>query len=278
LSAHPLSSQRTRGFALLIVLWVLVLLGFIATQIVAAARTELRISGNLYSNAVAEAAAEGAINESIFWLCDPEPERAWRLGSVHELAIGHNRIVVRLMDEAARINPNLASPLEVEGLLRATGSNPATARQLAIGIAEWVGMALADHPPAATAAEYQAAGLDYVPPQQPMQSLDELGRVIGMTPAVLAAIRPHLTLYGPRVPDSADADPVVTMALTFARERTSGIRLTRPEGQRGGVVTARIVATAHGPGRAEVSRTAVVRFNRGMPQRWEILAWGPSVD
>src|SRR5437899_2155939 len=165
----------SRGFALLIVLWVLVLIGFLVAQVVAAGHTELRIAGNLYANAAAEAALEGAVNEALFHLSDPQPERRWALdGRPRELTIGNSRIVLRVENEAGRINPNLASRAVLEGLLRATGSDAETARRLASAIAEWVGAAVAGRSAEDVAADYWAAGLDYRPPRQPMETLDEL--------------------------------------------------------------------------------------------------------
>jgi general secretion pathway protein K len=272
-------SDSSRGFALLFVLWVLVLIGFITTQVAATGRTELRIAGNFYANAAARAAAEGAIREAVFRLSDPRAERAWQVdGGARELAIGRSRIVLRIENEAARINPNLAPPAMIEGLLRATGSDAAAARRLATAIAEWVGVAFAGRSPATIATEYQAAGLDYAPPRQPMESLDELDRVLGMTPAVLAAIRTHLTLYGPQVPELAAADPVVAAALDFSRERPGGLQANPPRGRDGAVKTARIIATAHGPDNAEVTCAAVVRLDPAAPQGAAMLAWGASIE
>lgn len=270
--------RQSRGFALLIVLWVLVLLAFMVAQMVAAGRTELRIAGNLYANAAAEAALEGAVNEALFHLCDPQPERRWRLdGRFHELVIGNSHIVLRIENEAGRINPNFTSPAVLEGLLRATGSDPPTAKQVAAAITEWVGT-VAGRSPETVAAEYRAAGRDYTPPMQPMESLDELARVVGITPMVLAAIRPHLTLYGPQVPDPAAADPIVAAALKFVGEQFAGSPVNVPRGRSGAVVTARISATAIGPKNAEVSRTAVVRFNPVKAYAAAMLAWAPSLD
>ena len=128
----------------------------------------------------------------------PEPEQRWPIdGTARELTIGNNRVMVRLEDEAARVNPNVASPVLLEALLRTIGSDPESARRLAAAIGEWVGSAPAARPQNAILAEYRAAGLDYGPPGAPLETLDELGRVLGVTPAVLAALRPHLTLFGP---------------------------------------------------------------------------------
>src|SRR5215472_19319159 len=97
--------RRSRGFALLIVLWTLVLIAFIVAHITAAGRTEIRIADNLVDNAVARAAADGAISAAIFNLSNPRPEQRWRLdGAPHRLAVGDSRVALRLEDEASRIN------------------------------------------------------------------------------------------------------------------------------------------------------------------------------
>ena len=55
---------RQRGFALLIVLWAVVFLAFLVTQLTAAGRLETHIASNLRVAAVAEAAADGALYAS----------------------------------------------------------------------------------------------------------------------------------------------------------------------------------------------------------------------
>jgi general secretion pathway protein K len=102
------------------VLWTLVLIAFIFAQLTASGRTEIRIAGNLVANAQAEAALGGAVFQTVFNLSDASQERRWPLdGTARELAIGDSRVTVRIEDEAARINPNLASPALLEALLRA---------------------------------------------------------------------------------------------------------------------------------------------------------------
>src|SRR6516164_2570468 len=210
----PAPCRRNRGFALIVVLWTLVLIAFIVAHVSAAGRTEIRIARNLVANAAARAAADGAIHAAIFNLLDPQPEQHWPVdGNARELVVGNSRVTVRLEDEAWWVNPNSASPALLEALLHATGSDPESARRQANAIGEWTGSAPAPRPPNALLAEYRAGGLDYGPPGEPLETLDELGRVLGITPAVLAAIRPHLTLFGPPQPNPASADPVVAAAL-----------------------------------------------------------------
>src|SRR6266700_789969 len=84
--SHPMPAGDQRGFALLIVLWVLVLIAFLTAHVTATGRTEIRIAGNLAANAAAQAAADGAIYQSIFNLLDPRQDERWPLdGRRHEV-------------------------------------------------------------------------------------------------------------------------------------------------------------------------------------------------
>ncbi len=271
------SVRRSGGFALLIVLWTLVLIGFLVLHLTASGRTEIRIADNLVDNAVTGAAADGAIADAIFNLSNPQPDQRWPLdGTAHALTIGHSRVVVRLEDEAARVNPNLASPALVEALLRAVGSDPETAHRLAAAIADWVGTSETPQPQTALLAQYSAGGLDYGPPGAPAESLDELGRVLGMTPALFAKLRPHLTLYGAAEPDPGGADPVVAAALAQLATASQTDLPANPAPE--DVLTVRIVAAALGPGNARITRTAIVRVGSTLPQGYVVLAWGNRVD
>ena len=274
-AAGRIGARRDRGFALLIVLWTLVLIAFLVLHLTASGRTEIRIADNLVDNAVAAAAADGAISEAIFNLSNPRPDQRWRLdGAPHPLTVGDSRVTVRLADEAERINPNLASPVLIEALLRAVGSDPATAQRLTAAIADWVGSAATAQPQSVLFAQYRAAGLDYGPPGSPLESLDELGKVLGMTPALLAKLRPHLTLYGPPEPDPTGTDPVVAAAIALIPQLTQARSAVGPLPE--DVQTVRITASSLGPGNARVTRTAIVRVGPTLPQGYVVLAWGRS--
>ena len=263
------------GFALIVVLWTLVLIGFIVAHVTASGRTEIRIASNLVANSVAQAAADGAIFETIFNLSDPRPEQRWPVdGTARELVIGTSRVMVRVEDEASWINPSSASPLLLEALLRVTGSDPESAHRLAAAISEWVGSATSSRPQNALLAEYRAAGLDYGPPGGPLEILDELDRVLGMTPATLAAIRPHLTLFGPQEPNPGTADPVVAAALALLSQAGPAALPANqlPQDQ----LTVRITALASGSGNARATRSAIVRTGAAMPRGYTVLAWGSS--
>jgi general secretion pathway protein K len=271
----PASNRRDGGFALIIVLWTLVLIAFIVAHVTANGRTEVRIAGNMVAEATAEAADDGAIVVAIFNLLDPNPDQRWPLdGSPHELTIGTSRVMVQLQDESGRINPNSASPELLEALLRVTGSDAGSAHQLTTAIGEWVGSARGQQP--GQPAAYRAAGLDYGPPGEPLETIDELGRVLGMTPAVLAAIRPHLTLFGPGQPNPLNADPIVTAALSQI-QAVSQVPAPANQAPENPVIV-RMTATALGPSDARVQRSAIIRVGAALPGGYAVLAWDRGLD
>jgi hypothetical protein len=96
-----------------------------------------------------------------------------------------------------------------------------------------------------------------------------------MTSNILAAIRPHLSLYGPPEPNPASADPIVARAVAETPKTgvTSAANQPPPD-----VLTIRITAIAAGPGNARVSRSAIVRIGPALPRGYAVLAWGAHVD
>jgi general secretion pathway protein K len=260
--------RRDGGFALILVLWTLVLVAFITAHLVSSGRTEVRIAGNIAANAMAEAAAEGATYQAIFNLMNPQPEARWTLdGTAHEFAIGNCRVTAVVNDEAGRINPNLAPPALMEALLQASGSDAATARRLAGSIGDWVGAPAIPRTPDALDAEYRQAGLDYAPPGEPVETIDELERVIGMTPEIFAAIRPHLSPFAPLQPVLAHADPVVAAAMAQIGAAQTNAR-TPPAN----VLNARIEVSAICPNGARLRQTAVARVVPAS-RSYAVLAW-----
>jgi len=276
-SSASAGCSRSSGFALIIVLWTLVLIAFIVLQITASGRTEIRIAGNLVANAMAEAAADGAIFEAIFNLTEAQADQRWSIdGTTHQLEIGDSRVVVRLEDEAGWINPNTATPALLEALLHVTGSDPESARRVATGIGEWVGSAPVTKSQEARLAEYRTAGLDYGPPSAPLETIDELGRVLGMTPAILTTIRRHLTLFGPPEPSATTTDPIVAAAVAEVMQTgqlTSPGNQTPPD-----VLTIRITAVALGPSNARAIRLAIARVGAMLPRGYEVRAWLRGFD
>jgi len=207
--------EPDRGFALLIVLWTMVLLALLATQLTASGRGEARLALNLRAAATVEAAADGAFNTALFHVLDAS-DRHWRAdGAAHTLGMPGAVAEIRIANEGGKINLNTAQPEVLAALLHSVGADTATSRAIANAIVTWR-FPDAGRDPAAKRAAYLGAGRGYAPPNAPFEDVAELGLVIGMTPDLLARMAPHLTIFHDGEPDIRLAGPVVRQALTEA--------------------------------------------------------------
>lgn len=264
-----------RGFILLLVLWVLVLLSAIALHLSSIGRTEARIAFNLVANAKAESLADSGVARAVFGLLDPNPEQRWALdGIARQIRLHGGTAAVTLRDENTKINPNIAPEGLMSALFQAAGVDQDRARHLAAAIADWISPGPVARPFGAKAAEYGNAGLTYGPPGAPLESVDELGRVLGVTPEILAAVRPYLSTFSTAaVPDSEAVPPLVQRAVEIFRGASAVSSVTRL-GVRGtipGIVAVSVVArTDKG---AVFIREAVLRVEPQVPKGYVLLAW-----
>lgn len=214
-------TRRERGFALLIVLWSLVIISLLLTQILSAGRGALRLADTLRGAAIAQACADGAINEALLHIIETGPEHWPADGSAHRLSCGGLAVTVRGTSLADKLNPNLASTALLAGLFGQIGAGPDQAMQLAQNIVAWRSPALSPQAAAQLISRYRQAGLAYGPPGRAFADLSALGDVMGMTPALLAAAKPYMSLYAAGDPDPAIAPPALRRALKAAGQTGS---------------------------------------------------------
>jgi general secretion pathway protein K len=217
--------RSSQGFALIVVAWFLVLTAAIATYMMENARTETAIARNVVAAASAEALADAAIAQTIFNQSNEvEADRWKRDGEPHVIALLGGQATIRVYDETKKINPNLASPALIAALFEAAGVARSSARDIGAAIADWVDRDMAPVPYGAEAIQYTRAGRSYAPPNVPIESLDELQLVLGVTPERLALVLPYLTLHTKsEQPEATNAPPVVQRALLLLRRSpTSG--------------------------------------------------------
>jgi general secretion pathway protein K len=241
------------GFALLIVLWTMVLLALLGTELLSSSRSETQLAGNLRSAAVLQAATDGAVQQAIFHLLQPSPQRWIADDRAYVIRLGRATVTVRLQDENGKIDLNTAPEPLLAALLRQVGVDPATAASLAAAIADWRSGGFAPRQLGAKAPAYAAAGRPYGPPGADFRTVGELGSVLGMTPALMARLRPHVTVYSDDGPNGASYDPVVTAALGNP-PRTVVDPNAAPD-----VVT--VIADARDATGARFGEQAVVRLN-----------------
>ncbi|RUT26389.1 general secretion pathway protein GspK [Asaia sp. W19] len=231
MSAPPFSGARKadeRGFALLITLWTLAGLAFLVTMILAAAGSELREMRLARRTTQMQTLAEGALWSGVFHAMASSGQHWAGDNAPHQQNVDGMILTIRLRSEAGLINPSLVERPLLQALIAQCGADAARAESLAANIIAWRSPASST-----TASErnaYLAAGLPYQPPHAAFETIGELGLVSGMTPALLACLRPHLSATQPEAPHTPLADPVIRAAYT--RSGGSPLPAARPGGHR----------------------------------------------
>ncbi len=286
--------DKDQGFALLIVVWFLVLIGTISTYLLVNGRAETAIAHNIRAAASAEALADAGIARAAFNQADPEISRRWPLdGKAHLVTLPGGEISIRLEDENRKINPNLASDVLLAALLQACGLEHGVARRLGAAMADWVSPDGPARELGAKLEQYLAAGRRYGPPNAPLETLDDLNLVLGMTPAIFASIRPYLSIHTEAdLPDLRNAPPTIRRAVALASiqkraneedgdepdgsEPTPALQKLRPQDAKTETEPERLIdvqVTARGRDGGVFVRYAVLRLEADNPRGYTVLEW-----
>jgi len=264
-------NRRQGGFALLIVLWSLVLLALLTTQLTSSARSELQLAANIRSASVREAQADGLIYGAIFRLMSGSPVQRRADGLDQPMAVPGGRAILRVTSLAGKVNPNTASEPLLTALLEQVGMAEKPAAGLAAAIADWHTPGQRARPLGAKAAQYRAAGRSYAPPGAPFETIGELGEVLGMTPQLLARLTPHMSVFYPGDPVRAAADPVVLRVLQALGADNGDISA---EGPAEDGIYAEIAVWVMGDDGSAFSRRVVAWAGHGTQRgRYLVLGW-----
>jgi general secretion pathway protein K len=190
--------MRERGIALIAVLWITVLLTVIASGFAFSMRGGALAARNTMSAAQARAAADGAVERVAFELLRPRnsPDVWLPDGRIRTWTDGEISITAAAVDEAARIDINLAADPLLKGLLENVGGlDPDASGRVLDAILDWRDADDLRRPNGAEADDYRAAGLKYVPTNTRFEAIGELQRVMGVTPGLMSRIAGSLTVY-----------------------------------------------------------------------------------
>ncbi|WP_026873435.1 general secretion pathway protein GspK [Inquilinus limosus] len=226
--ADPCHNER--GIALVVVLWTLVMLAMLTIGFSLSSRTEARVAANGAEEIRLRALLRGGVELAVLGLGTADDDRGWRAdGTPYPAEIGDDRIVVRIRDEAGRIDLNRADAETLQRLIAVVLGTPESAQRLAEAILRRRGgdQAAAGRAPGTEPAG-QAPNAPPRPPTQPdpanpddparlvrpFQSAEELRRVPGIGRALADALMPHVTVLSPAAGiNPFAADPVVLQAL-----------------------------------------------------------------
>lgn len=221
-------AASARGAALLLVLWMITLLTGLVGGFALAARIEALQGRVLVSGVVATHAARAGVEYAMTRVAHPDPRRQWRPdGRVYRWNYAGADIEVRIVDENGKVDLNQAPAPLLASLLRAVGTPEPASAQLAAAIVDWRDPDPLTQPSGgAEDPDYASAGRPYGAKDSPFESIAELEQVLGFTPAIYAAIEPHVTVFsGLSRPEEAFAQGPVLDAMGLDGEQLVQQRL-----------------------------------------------------
>jgi general secretion pathway protein K len=281
-----------RGAALLLVLWLIVLMIGVVGVFALGARTEALQGRTLARGTAARYAAEAGVEVAALHLQGADGDARWVPdGRAIDFGYAGHQVQVRVVDESAKIDLNVAPPELLVGLMQALGVDFERARRISGAIQDWRdGDDLLNAEGGAEDPTYAAAKLPYGAKDRPFETLSELRLVLGMDPVLFEKMRPHLTVWsGLARPNPAFASQAVLQAMGMGAEEAAGAVAQRQPppgaapGEPGGVAVAQgsgtysISSRATRPDGTRVQIQAAIRIGGGggfgqlyLPLSWRV--------
>jgi general secretion pathway protein K len=222
-----------RGIALVVVLWTLVMLSMLTIGFSLSSRTEARVAANGAEEIRLRALLRGGVELAVLGLGTADDDRGWRAdGTPYPAEIGDDRIIVRIRDEAGRVDLNRADEETLQRLIAVVLGSTDSAPRLAAAILRRRGgdQGRPGQPPGTAPADRSPNEPQAAPPRRtvppapdpddpaalarPFQSAEELRTVPGISRALADALMPLVTVLSPAAGiDPFAADPLVLQAL-----------------------------------------------------------------
>jgi general secretion pathway protein K len=273
----------------MLVLWLIVVLGAIAATVVAAAREEVGTVTNLRARTVARYAAESGVVAARSALRQAFAEAATQeqmvlafprlhdeFESLGEQPMGATRFQVALVDLSARIDLNQADQRMLQNFLRQF-VDKSRAEALAQSLIDYRDQDAVPYARGAEAEAYAAAGSLFRPANRPLQSLDEVSRILGFTDDIASEIAPFVTVRGDRRINVNSAPlPVLASLGSLGRAGADAI-VSRRQGA--GPITSMVdLQTIPGLGAGNPQQQAIQLPIAVIPTRVLIIArgWQPG--
>jgi general secretion pathway protein K len=273
--------MRRPGFALIAVFWIVMVVGLFAAIVASRTGFDIDRSGWALGMGRVRAAADGAVEEAAFRLIGRIATAAPIL-DLHDLAdfeisIGDVPVYVAVEDEDGKIDLNGVQPellaVLIQAILRENKRLAADdAATLADRIADFRDIDNLRRLHGAEDPEYLAAGLSAGAKDAAFDTVSELGQVLGMTPGLVEAVTPFVTVYSGRSQFDPEVGPLALKALVVGIEGAELAASVAPSRHR--VFSVR--ATAALPNGVVFSRQAALRVSGDARQPATWIGWRPG--
>lgn len=203
---------RSRGAALILVVWAIGLMAVIGALIARDAHLDSRESNLLRESVTAQFLLDSGQRMALARLSDPSVPAPGAFPLYCEL--DGARLIINARPINAFIDINAAQEETLAALFVALGARAPDAASYAARIADYRDGDASVRPGGAEYPDYINAGLAYGPANRPFNRTGELSEVLGLPPSLLAAALPHLTAHSHTVQvDPFYAAPEVLAAI-----------------------------------------------------------------
>ena len=204
-------SPKQRGFALLLVLWVLALLSVLAAGLAAESRSGDQAALTFVALARARAAADAGVTLAVATLIEPNATARWPAdGQVKAVRYRDQDISVSVQDEGGKIDLNRAPEALLAGLLTQLGIDGDARDGIVAAILQRRDTFLAGAtPPLRSRGRGRARMFELG--DQAFATVSELRLIPGVSDEIYARIRPFVTVYT----QSATVNPLTAARLTL---------------------------------------------------------------
>jgi len=188
--------RQQRGLALVMVLWLVVLLGIIASGHAYNAHMETRLAAMHVRTAQARAAVETGLSYAILQLLAEDLAKPWPIdGTVRQILFDDTQIRIAIRDATGLIDLNAAGPDLLQTLTTALNVDQERQQRIVAAILDWRDTDDIKHPGGAEESDYVSAGYPWTPRDGVFSSVEELRYVMGMTQQLFDEMTPFVTVY-----------------------------------------------------------------------------------
>ena len=278
--AH-LSRQQT-GLALVMVLWLVVLLGIIASGHAYNVRTETRLAAMHVQTAKARAAVETGLSFAILQLLAEDLATPWPIdGTVDQILFDDTQIRIAIRDATGLIDLNAAGPDLLQALTTALNVDKEREQRVVAAILDWRDGDDIKHREGAEDSDYVSRGYPWTARNGVFSSVEELRYVMGMTQQLFSEMAPFVTVYSEQAGINLEfAAPFLLNAMQGQVVMSAAIQRSRSSAQT-------VAATGSGTYHIYVSTTnndgvgasaeTVIRTSAGSDRPYQVLYWRDSM-
>jgi general secretion pathway protein K len=207
------------------VLWLVVLLTIVAASFATHSRVETRMAGNLVERQNAKYMTETGFNRAILELVSTRGEDAWSLnGQVYEIQNAQGSLRINIRGSAGLVDLNTASRQTLLNLFKLLDEDEEVRNSLADALEDWRDEDDARRFKGAEDDDYATAGFAHGAADRDLETVDELGYVMGFNRDSVEILRPYVTVHsGQNRVDNRFASDELNQLLNDGVAMDSGI-------------------------------------------------------